>query len=76
MKKNILFYNISGAIYSNKISEIFILFEYFQNMHPCHRRLKKDVIYKKNFICKEKSGAVKKLRKLKSIISFILEIWY
>ena len=34
--------------------------------------IKKNVIYKKNFISKEKSGAVKKvnwLRKLRSIIS-------
>ena len=38
--------------------------------------IKKNVIYKKNFICKEKSGAVKKMRKLRSIISFFFEIWY
>ena len=37
--------------------------------------IKKNVIYKKNFICKEKSGVVKKVRKLRNIISFILEIW-
>ena len=36
--KKMLFYNISGAIHSNNISEI-ILFEYFRNMCPCHRRL-------------------------------------
>ena len=30
--------------------------------------IKKNVIYKKNFICKEKSGAVKKVRKLRSIM--------
>ena len=37
--------------------------------------IKKNAIYKKNFICKEKSGAVKKvnlLRKLRSIVSFII----
>ena len=33
--KKILFYNILGAIQSNNISEIFILFEYFRNMCPC-----------------------------------------
>ena len=38
--------------------------------------IKKTVIYKKNFVCKEKSGTVKKARKLRSIISFILEICY
>ena len=43
--KKILFYNISGAIHSNNISEILILFEYFQNMYPCHRRLKKCPCY-------------------------------
>ena len=37
MKKT-LFYNISGLIHSNNISEILILFEYFRNMYPCHRR--------------------------------------
>ena len=37
---------------------------------------KEKCIYKKNLICKEKSGAVKKVLKLRSIISFILEIWY
>ena len=44
--KKILFYNISGAIHSNNISEILILFEYFRNMYPCHRRF----IYSKNII--------------------------
>ena len=34
--KKILFYNISGAIHSNNILEILILFEYFRNMYPCH----------------------------------------
>ena len=29
--KKILFYNISGAIHSNNISEILTLFEYFQH---------------------------------------------
>ena len=38
--KKILFYNISGAIHSNNISEILILFEYFRNMYPCHRSFK------------------------------------
>ena len=38
--------------------------------------IKKNVIYKKNFICKEKSGAVKKVRELRNLISFILVIWY
>ena len=38
--KKILFYNISGARHSNNISEILILFEYFRNMYPCHRRFK------------------------------------
>ena len=38
MKKKILLYNISGA--SNIISEILVLFEYFRNMYPCHRRFK------------------------------------
>ena len=38
--------------------------------------MKENAIYKKNFLCKEKSGTVKKARKLRSIISFILEIWY
>ena len=42
--KKILFYNISGAIQSNNISEILILFEYFGNMYPCHRRLRKGVL--------------------------------
>ena len=37
--KRILFYNILGAIHSNDFSEILILFEYFRNMYPCHRRL-------------------------------------
>ena len=37
---------------------------------------KEKCIYKKNLICKEKSGAVEKVLKLRSIISFILEIWY
>ena len=36
--KKILFYNISGVINSNNISEILILFEYFRYMYPCHRR--------------------------------------
>ena len=36
--KKILFYNISSAIHGNNISEILILFEYFRNMCPCHRR--------------------------------------
>ena len=36
--KKILFYNISGAIHSNNISEILILFEYFRNMYPHQRR--------------------------------------
>ena len=36
---------------------------------------KEKCIYKKNFICQEKSGAVKKVPKLRSIISFIFEIW-
>ena len=39
MKKKILFYNISGVIHSNDISEIFILFQYFRNMYPCHMSL-------------------------------------
>ena len=34
-----LFCNISVATHSNNISEILILFEYFRNMYPCHRRL-------------------------------------
>ena len=38
MKKK-LFY-IVGAIDSNNVSEILILFEYFRNIYPCHRRLK------------------------------------
>ena len=38
--KKILFYNISGAIHSNNISEILILSEYFRNMYPCHGRLR------------------------------------
>ena len=38
--KKILFYNISDAIDSNNVSEILILFEYFRNIYPCHRRLK------------------------------------
>ena len=38
MKKK-LFYNISDRIHSNNISEILILFGYFRNMYPCHRRL-------------------------------------
>ena len=42
--KKILFYNISGAIQSNNVSEILILFEYFGNMYPCHRRLGKGVL--------------------------------
>ena len=37
--KKMLFYNISGAIHSNNISEILILFEYFRNLYPSHRRL-------------------------------------
>ena len=37
--QKILFYNISGAIHSNNISEILILIEYFRNMYPCHRGL-------------------------------------
>ena len=40
---------------------------------------KKVILQIKYFICKEKYGAVKKvnsLRKLRSIISFILELWY
>ena len=36
--KKILFCNILDAIHSNKISEILMLFEYFRNMYPCHRR--------------------------------------
>ena len=35
-----LFYSISGAMHSNNISEILILFQYFRNMDPCHRRFK------------------------------------
>ena len=35
-----LFHNISGAIHNNNISEILMLFEYFRNMYPCHKRLK------------------------------------
>ena len=31
-EKKILFYNISGAIHNNNISEILILFEYFWNL--------------------------------------------
>ena len=38
--EKILFYDISGAIHSNNISEILILFEYFQNMYSCHRRFR------------------------------------
>ena len=38
--KKILFFNISGTIHSNNISEILILLEYFRNMYPCHRRFK------------------------------------
>ena len=38
--------------------------------------IKKNIVYKKNFICKEKSGAVKRVRKLRNITRFILEIWY
>ena len=37
MKK--IFYNISGAIRSNNISGLLILFNYFQNMYLCDRRL-------------------------------------
>ena len=37
--KKIFFYNISGAIHSNNISEILIFFEFFRNMYPSHRRL-------------------------------------
>ena len=40
--KKELFY-ISDAIHSNNISEILILFEYFRNMYPCRKRLKKFV---------------------------------
>ena len=36
--QKILFYNISGAIHSNNISEILILFEYFRIMYPHQRR--------------------------------------
>ena len=36
--KKILFYNISGAMHSNNVSVILILFEYFRNMYP-YRRL-------------------------------------
>ena len=36
--KKILFCNILDAIHSNKISEILMLFEYFRNIYPCHRR--------------------------------------
>ena len=36
--KKVLFCNISGAIHSNNISKILILFEYFRNMYPCHRQ--------------------------------------
>ena len=39
-----IFYNISGAIHSSNISEILILFEYFRNMYPCHRRFTKSKI--------------------------------
>ena len=39
--KKKLFYNISGAIHSNNISETLILLEYFRNMYPCHRRFRK-----------------------------------
>ena len=46
MKK--IFYNISGAIHSNNVSEILILFEYFRNMYPCHWRC----------ICKKKAKPV------------------
>ena len=46
--KKILFYNISGAIHSNNVSEILILFEYFRNMYPCHWRC----------ICKKKAKPV------------------
>ena len=35
--RKIWFYNISGAIHSNNISVILILFEYFRNMYPYHR---------------------------------------
>ena len=38
MKKKKLFYDIPGVIHSNNISEILILFEYFRNVYPCHRR--------------------------------------
>ena len=43
MKKKKLFDNISGVIQSNSnnISQILMLFEYFRNMYPCHRRLRK-----------------------------------
>ena len=33
----------SGAIQSSNISEILILFEYFQNMYPCRRRLRNKI---------------------------------
>ena len=49
-----------------RVSEFLSVFEF----------INKNVIYKKNFIFKEKSGAIKKALKLRSIISFILEIWY
>ena len=31
---------------------------------------------KKNFLCEEKSGTVKKVKLVKKITSFILELWY
>ena len=40
-----LFYNISGAIHSNNISEILILFEYFRNMYSCHRHFTKYTLF-------------------------------
>ena len=42
--KKILFYNISGAIHGNNISEILISFEYFRNMYPCHRRFRDNLL--------------------------------
>ena len=38
--KKILFYDISGMIHSNNISEILIVFEYCRNMYPCHMRFR------------------------------------
>ena len=50
--KKVLFYNISGAIHRNNISEILILFEYFRNMYPWHRCFTdKPFISNNNFCC-------------------------